>query len=312
MSRKPNAHQRRMARIREAFCPDDLVRICELPQSDFDQYAHRVDLPSRATWHGEDTEAFYFYRDTGAPILAVAHLDHVQDDGTCSVIETADGPLALSGALDDRLGAYVILELLPRLGMNVDWLLTTNEEMGASTAEEFDIDKRYNWMIEFDRGGTDVVMYQYETGEYAKLVEDTGARVGVGSYSDIADLDHLGCAGFNWGVGYYDYHSKRSHAWLDDTFKMVSRFMRFYAANASTLLPHYGSRTVVDPCPRCKSELDRWDCCRSCGFGWFELEGVSLNEYLSGTAGIDSVDKQALADYLDGSSGMDEQSAAEA
>jgi hypothetical protein len=277
---KPNAAQRRLRRVREAFSRQDLVRICS--QTDFSDYATRYDLPDvigryHGWWRGGgEGNRFFYYRDSGSPILAVAHLDHVQADGTCRVIDTPDGPLALSGALDDRLGAYVILELLPKLGISVDVLLTTNEEMGASTASDFHPDhKQYNWMIEFDRGGTDVVMYQYETPETCELVRSAGARVGVGSYSDIADLEHLGCAGFNWGVGYYDYHSRRSHAWLEDTFSMVAKFVKFYSANAGDHLP-YDKRPPDDdghdwltnePCPDCQTEfLDRWGCCWSCGF----------------------------------------------
>lgn len=60
----------------------------------------------------------------------------------------------------------------------------------------------------------------------------------MGSYSDICMLDYLGCAGLNWGVGYEDYHSPRSHAWLDDTFRMVARFVKFYNANASTFFEY--------------------------------------------------------------------------
>lgn len=284
---KPSAAQKRLRRVKEAFRAEDLIRICS--QTDFGEYASRHDLPmypsSRSWWRGSTGDRFFYYQDNGSPILAVAHLDHVQADPTCAVVETADGPLALSGALDDRLGAYVILELLPALGVRVDWLLTTNEEMGDSTAQDFFPDhKQYNWMIEFDRGGTDVVMYQYESPETRELVKAVNARVGVGSYSDIADLDHLGCVGFNWGVGYQDYHSKRSHAFLNDTFEMVAKFLRFYQLNADVHLPYSEGLPLLDddddddgddghswltkePCPLCETEfLDRWGMCWSCGF----------------------------------------------
>lgn len=235
---KPSARERRLNRIRTAFDPTMLKRICEMPERGFGEYAARYDLDSRRTWRGMTNDDFYYYVDTGAPVLFVAHLDHVQADPTCTMSVTNDGWFAASGALDDRLGAYVGLELLPKLGIKADVLLTTGEESGCSTARDFFTRKEYNWIFEFDRGGTDVVMYQYETEDLCDLVEKSGARVGTGSYSDIADLDDLGVAGFNWGVGYYDYHSKRSHAWLEDTFKMVEHFMRFYRANAATRLTH--------------------------------------------------------------------------
>lgn len=225
--------KQKMASIRNAFDAAKLIDVCE--RVDFSAYAKCYELePER----GRDNR-FYYHADNGSDILAVAHLDHVQADPTCQVVDTSAGLLALSGALDDRLGAYVILELLPKLGITCDWLLTTDEEVCASTAEDFVTTNDYNWIIEFDRGGTDVVMYDYETPALVELVEASGARVGHGSFSDICMLEHLGCAAFNWGVGYQDYHSAKSHAWLEDTFRMVARFMKFYEANANTFLRHY-------------------------------------------------------------------------
>ena len=242
-SRQPSKTE--VSRVRSEFSADDLIRVCET--DDFSRYADRYDL-------GHDR--FYWYRDTGAPILAVAHLDTVQEDRLCQVTHTAAGLLATSGGLDDRLGAYVIAELLPRLGVECDLLLTTDEECGRSTAADFaaDVgeDHGYNWVIEFDRGGTDVVMYQYETPALAGLVEDAGARVGVGIFSDISTLGPLGVSCLNWGVGYENYHSPRAHAWLEDTFRMVARFARFYAANVDTYLPFDLLAIEGDP-------WDRWD-----------------------------------------------------
>ena len=220
-------------RVADAFDADVLKHLCTT--WDFSAYATKVSLPPTASGR----ERFYWHQDNGSNILAIAHLDTVQSDMTCQVTSTASGLLATSGALDDRLGVYVILDLLPKLGITCDVLLTTDEEIAQSTAEWFETDKDYNWMIQFDRGGTDVVMYQYETPALCDLVEASGARVGVGSFSDICMLDHLGCAGFNWGVGYEDYHSARSHAWLDDTFRMVARFVKFHQANATTPMPTF-------------------------------------------------------------------------
>ena len=234
--RKPTKKQRRADVVANAFDAAMLKRVCET--DDFAQWADRVELPAGR---------FYWYRDNGARVLAVAHLDTVQGDRSCRVVDSAAGLLAVSGALDDRLGAYVILELLPRLGITCDVLLTTDEERGQSTAYEFAQDfaedgKPYDWIIEFDRGGTDVVMYQYETPGLVAMVESVGARVGDGSYSDIADLESLGCAAFNWGVGYADYHSPRAHAWLTDTFRMVARYVDFHNVYAGQRLEHVPDR----------------------------------------------------------------------
>jgi len=207
------------------FDSDRLSHFCET--WDFSDYATRVELED--AFGGRPR--FFWHADNGADVLAVAHLDTVQEDRSCHVEDTSEGLIAWSGGLDDRLGVYVILDLLPKLGINVDLLLTTDEEIGQSTAGDFTTSKSYNWMIEFDRGGTDVVMYHYETDELAAAVAATGAEVGEGINSDITYLSHLGCAGINWGVGYRRYHSTDSHAFLNDTFHMVSLFKRFWDEN---------------------------------------------------------------------------------
>lgn len=202
-------------------------------ETDYAIHKYAVDQP---------VHDFYYFADNGADILFVAHLDTVESDTSANIMDTADGPVIFSGALDDRLGAWVGLDLLPRLGCHFDYLFTTGEESGASTAAYFDPsahhDRGYNWIIEFDRGGTDVVMYQFEDDATRALVEATGAVVEPGIFSDISFLEHVGVKAFNWGVGYRDYHGPRSHAWLRDTFRMVAYFLDFYESHADTHLPH--------------------------------------------------------------------------
>lgn len=229
-------------RVRRAFDAEALKRICV--QTDFSDYADYYVV------EGKD-HRFYWYQDNGSDILAIAHLDSVHDDGTCRVVNSTSGLAAFSGALDDRLGAYVILELLPAMGIKCDWLLTTDEEKGQSTAELFTTEKKYNWMFSFDRGGTDVVSYTYETAELNAMIRDTGAATGIGSFSDICELEHLGCKGMNWGVGYRDYHGPHGYAFLHDTFGMVAKFIKFHQNNAETLLYH-------EPYVYIPNE-DRWD-----------------------------------------------------
>lgn len=234
--------KRPVRRVRRAFDQDALKRICEMHETEFPS-AYGMDVTvTPEGWKVADYPLFYAFLDRGSDILAVAHLDtcvsHKQRK--TSFVDTADGPVVHSGALDDRLGAYTILELLPKLGINVDVLLTTGEESGMSTAEHFTPPpgKEYRWMIEFDRGGTDVVMYQYEDNECKWLVKDSGARFGSGSFSDIAYLEHLEIKGFNWGVGYEDYHSVRGYAYLQDYWMMLGHFVKFHAANVDKYLPH--------------------------------------------------------------------------
>jgi hypothetical protein len=223
----------------DVFDRGALARICSMREDrfeaafDFDRYEVAQPVP----------DDFFLFRDNGGSVLAVAHLDTVAygDERAARFVKTEGGEVVFSRALDDRLGAYIILDMLPKLGINVDILLTVGEESGRSTAAFFDMPagKNYDWMIEFDRGGTDVVMYQYEDSKTIGLVKECGARVGDGIFSDISYLDHLEIKGFNWGVGYQDYHGPRAHAFLDDTFRMVDYFQVFYALNVGTRLPHY-------------------------------------------------------------------------
>lgn len=180
----------------------------------------------------------YWYFDNGADILAVAHLDSVAGANHFDVVDFSGERRVFSPSLDDRLGAYLILDLLPRMGLKFDILLTTGEETGQSTASAFETDKKYNWTFEFDRLGTDAVMYDYEDDKTANLVEKYGWLVGVGSFTDIVYLEDLGCKGFNFGTGYHDYHSKFAYASMRETAWSVKNFLKFYADLQNTHLPH--------------------------------------------------------------------------
>jgi hypothetical protein len=240
-----------LKRIRQAFDQAALRRICLMPEADFAAAFGMEVVPVDQPHHD-----YYNFRDNGSKVLAVAHLDNVVDPELiqCNFLNTAGGPVVYSPALDDRLGAYIILDLLPKLGITYDVLLTTGEEWGQSTAAFFEPPKEYDWIIEFDRGGMDVVMYQYDDDETRDLVRDAGARVGEGSFSDIAYLEHLGVKAFNWGVGYQDYHSVRSHAYLDDTFTMVEHYLSFHENNDGIRLPHTKTVKVAS-----RSTTEGWE-----------------------------------------------------
>jgi hypothetical protein len=283
--------ERRNKRVEVAFDRPALKRICEMHET---QFGAAYDM-TRVAVDQSPPDDYYFFKDNGADILAVAHLDTVIDHERriCNFIETAAGPIVYSGALDDRLGAYIILELLPLLGVKCDILLTVGEETGRSTAAYFEPgdhhDREYNWMIEFDRGGTDVVMYQYDDDATRALVRECGAKVEDGIFSDISYMEHLGIKGFNWGVGYRDYHGPHGHAYLDDTTTMVGHFLKFHEANAEVSLPHEESgggswwggyrrfvnddeRMRCDQCLNLSVDYDTGWCedCGTCNFCWYD------------------------------------------
>lgn len=231
--------------VRDNLDREKLATIATMHESDFESAFGLSRTEVREPMGHDDDGTFYLYRpSTGEDnrILAVAHLDTVihHADRQCGFLETADGEVCYSGSLDDRLGAYTILDLMPKLGIEFDVLLTTGEEQGMSTAEFFDtpVDRAYNWMIEFDRGGSDVVAYQYEDNVLRAMVRESGTYMGQGSFSDISYLEHLGIKGLNWGVGYRDYHGPRGHVWMDEYVQMMAHFLSFHADNAGLALPH--------------------------------------------------------------------------
>ena len=238
------------------FVFDTLRETCEMHEQEFGDMheMERVEVDQPAPSN------YYYFKDNGAKILAVAHLDTCvdHDERKTVLAETAGGDVVYSGALDDRLGAYVILDLLPKMGVDVDWLFTVGEEDGMSTAAFFDPadhhDRDYNWIIQFDRGGTDVVLYQYETPDLVDKVERTGRLVEQGAFSDISFMEHVGRKAMNWGVGYRDYHSTRGHVWLDDLFLMVDAFVAFHAEYEDEVMPHEDGEDESDWTLECDAE----------------------------------------------------------
>lgn len=185
---------------------------------------------------GDVTETVHgpmIFQDNGADILAVGHLDYVAYQKP-----RIEGDIVRCTQLDDRLGVWVLLDVLPRLGLKFDVLLTDSEELGQSTAQFFDPPKEYRWLFEFDRAGSDSVMYDYETPEYAELLESYGWKVGCGSFSDISYLEHLGVAGFNLGTGYHSAHTQQCYANLVETAESLNRFCRMYDDQKDVRMPH--------------------------------------------------------------------------
>ena len=176
---------------------------------------------------GKGNERF-IYRNRGNKVLAVAHLDTVQMYDHFHTFDLGDDTWILNAQVDDRLGAHVILDVLPSLGIDVDVLLTEGEESGNSTARLFHVRTDYNWIFSFDRSGDDVVGYDYETPQWKTLMKENGFTPGFGSFSDIAYLYHLGVLGFNFGTAYYHNHDKLACANLNELAQMIEKFAAFF------------------------------------------------------------------------------------
>jgi hypothetical protein len=173
----------------------------------------------------------------------------VQTSSKFCKVSLEDETLIFCPKLDDRLGVYTILDLLPKLGVKMDILLTENEEIGQSTAADFLSDKQYNWMVEFDRCGTTTVSYDYDWDDFLRCCFD----VAYGTFSDICYLEHLNCKGMNVGVGYHDEHSTRAYCVLEQYWFQIARFLLFYEQYAAISFPHT------------PSVVKRYE---SCGYTW--------------------------------------------
>ena len=178
---------------------------------DEDEWRHHAFIPGK----GDD-----------ANILVVAHMDSVAKPSQPRFHKQS----FYAPTVDNRIGFFIATKWLPSVGIYPDVLLTDHEEMANSTAKWFSTEKQYRWMVQFDRMDMDVALYQYRTDEMEKAVEGVGMTPTHGSYTCICDLEDLGCAGFNWGVGYRDYHGPGAHVNLDELTHNLRAFKKFWDA----------------------------------------------------------------------------------
>lgn len=186
----------------------------------------------------------YIFKDNGADILAIAHLDTVNKDNHFYPLKFRDETHIYSTRCDDRLGVYVLLWLFPIYGIKADLLLTTDEEIGMSTASLFKTEKKYNWMLQFDRRGEDAVTYSYNDKPWKEALAKS-FTIGVGSSSDICKLEELGICGVNIGSGYHDEHNLKAFFVEEELSRQFGKFLNFYQVNKNIRYEH----TIPPPLP---------------------------------------------------------------
>lgn len=206
-------------------------------------------------------------RADGKRVLAVAHRDTVvttphenpqyvtywegneQSDSLNDVL--------VSSCFDDRVGVFTLLYMLPKLGIECDILLTTDEERGDSSAQYFSMDAAkeltgytgegspYSHIIEFDRRGEDVVAYDYEDKSDSwkaleKEMHEAGMIVGTGSFTDIGMLTHLLAKAINIGTGVREEHAPKSYLDVRQYLSNLCRYKKLYDAivKGSLSFPH--------------------------------------------------------------------------
>lgn len=211
----------------------------------------------------------YIYNDSfNSKVLAVAHVDTVCDiygleRNFC--FDSRNNEI-YSIALDDRLGVYTILKALPEYGINLDYLFTTDEEIGRSTAKDFclenpNIGEKYNWIIEFDRRGIDPVSYIYQNQlpyDVYDMLTGLGIKMKTGSFSDISEMGSLGICGINWGVGYDFEHSYSCVVNAVDYFDTILNFVDFYYEFENTKMPYDYVKPTYNSLSNSKWYSDIW------------------------------------------------------
>lgn len=205
--------------------------------------------------YGDLFNHFSFF-DRGGDILVVAHCDCVNYHKHFAVAELDNETLIYSTGMDDRLGVYTALDLLPDLGIKADVLLTDYEERGRTTAANFDTDKQYKWIVEFDRTGTDAVLYHYDDHGYWYDAVNKHFTIGRGSFSDISEMEGVGCKAFNVGVGYHDPHSERAYMVVHEYISQMQRFVCFHRDYSQKRFEH--AAYYYEPVVKGYSAYNNW------------------------------------------------------
>lgn len=177
----------------------------------------------------------YVYAKGELPVLMIAHMDTVHKSPVTTICYSEDGdtmmsPQGIGG--DDRCGVYAILKLIA-MGYVPHILFTEDEEIGCVGASKFaksDIKPTVNYIIEFDRRGSDdCVFYDCDNPEFQKFCESFGFVTNFGSCSDISYVaPALGVAAVNLSSGYYNEHTQHEYIVISELERNIERVMRMF------------------------------------------------------------------------------------
>jgi hypothetical protein len=208
-----------------------MKRICMLKPA---QIAKEYGFTEFTTKNGKK----FWFKDNGSRVLGVAHADTVKPFRHFRPVKFAEDTKIFCQTLDDRLGLYILLEYLQHAKIKIDILMTTDEEKMASTGLYFGPPKQYNWMFMFDRGGTDAVTYKYGDEQLKYKLGKHNFEHNIGTYSCITDMEHVGCKGINFGVGYHDNHGEYAWASRKELYSQLRKFIDFFREYETTFMPH--------------------------------------------------------------------------
>ena len=185
----------------------------------------------RFTLDYKDLNKRRIFIDRKSDVLFVAHIDAVQTPKYIRTRKTKSGKLKriYAQGLDDRLGCMLAYELSNEF--DADLLICDNEEKFQSTGQYHRL-KDYNWIVEFDRAGNDVVTYNLDSPKFLTVLSEFW-NVGIGACSDISELETTTCC-MNIGIGYEFAHSKDSYVDVKTLNKQLDKFRTFYSLYADT------------------------------------------------------------------------------
>lgn len=172
-----------------------------------------------------DDNTHRIFIDRGSKILFVAHIDTV----VSPKLVKHEGNKIWATGLDDRLGCMIAYKLAKELCC--DLLITDFEERIETTAKYHEC-KEYNWIVEFDRRGNDVVTYQLDSDEFLSALKEF-FKIGQGSYTDVCSLKTEACC-FNIGLGHEYEHSENSYMDIDKFNSQIHKFRQFFEKYKST------------------------------------------------------------------------------
>lgn len=163
--------------------------------------------------------------DRDSDVLFVSHIDTVKKP---KFIRKTKRRIYASG-LDNRLGCLIAYELSKEL--KADLLICDHEEMARSSGQFHEL-KEYNWIVEFDRAGDDVVTYDLDCKDFRRALSDYW-KIGFGCFSDVCQLNTNVCC-MNVGIGYEFAHSVDSYVCKKTMNRQIEKFKQFYQEHKDT------------------------------------------------------------------------------
>ena len=204
--------------------PNDLANLC-----DSDEVTLRTLGEFQQTDHAG---AGFTLLNRGGKVLGIAHIDVHPSIASYHQPMKFDGTKFWHPRLDDRLGLHALLHLLPALEIEVDLMLTENEEIGKSTGgseEAILAASKYNWMFMMDRRGVDCANYGYDEGtaEWSDALDSHGWDRTHGASSCISKMTRANVKAVNFGVGYTEEHTLECSADAQVFAKQCMRVANF-------------------------------------------------------------------------------------